>query len=96
MLWEAISLSVAARPPRVGSRSTWTCGAAERTASTISFNGAQSLSTVVPKLMPSRKERMAVPWSPMVPEMSTASPGRAARPEIVPSEIFSPMPEIAM
>ena len=41
------------------------------------FSGAVSLSSTVSNSIPSRTDMMAMPWSPIVPETTIWSPGRA-------------------
>ncbi len=82
----AISFSVVARPPRVGSRMAWIRVLASIISATRPFSGAQSLSSCVEKPRPSRWLSTAMPWSPIVPLRMTLSPGRAFAPEMsVPS-----------
>ena len=79
--WLAISFSVVARPPRVGSRSTRTApGAAASRLATRVCSAAVSLSMVVSNASDSRCDSTATPWSPMVPDSRITSPTRALRP----------------
>ena len=68
------SLSVLANPPLVGSFIA-TIPPAFRPWAIILFSGATSLWTSLSNPYPSRKERRAMPWSPMYPETMMASPG---------------------
>ena len=74
----AISLSVAATPPRVGSRSTCTSAPVSSMAATSPCSGAVSLATVVPNSSPSRQLITATPCTPMSPLTMTTSPTRGA------------------
>ena len=67
----AISLSVVAAPPRVGSRRQWMksgplADGVASMAATRPFSEAQSLSIAPSNSRPSRCDMMAMPWSPMV------------------------------
>jgi len=53
----------------------WTFAA--RTADASSVTGATSLSRAVSNEIPSRTDITAMPWSPIVPDRTTWSPGRA-------------------
>ena len=74
----ANSLSALDNPPRVGSRMARIAGQTCDIASVRSFNEAVSLSSTVSNSIPSRTDMIAMPWSPIVPETSTRSPGLAA------------------
>ena len=71
----AISLSAAASPPRVGSRSTCRSGVTASMASTRPPSAAQSLSISTPNSRPSRTLMTATPCRPMSPLTITTSPG---------------------
>jgi hypothetical protein len=76
--WRAISLSVVARPPRVGSRSTQQRGVGQRLqhGRTRVCRAALSETMAVSNSSDSRSDITATPCSPSVPETSTASPAR--------------------
>jgi hypothetical protein len=94
--WRAISFSVAARPPRVGSRSTAIPGTAVTISATSPCRAALSERISVSKARFSRRERMAMPWSPMLPERRMAWPGRARWAEISTPSGTTPIPVVVM
>ncbi len=69
-----ISFSALATPPRVGSLNTWIPGLSRKTSSIMSLSARVSLLIFDSKASSSRSDIMAIPWSPMVPLMITASP----------------------
>ena len=94
--WLAISLSVVARPPRVGSRNARIPGTAVTIAATRPCKAAVSDRKSVPKASDSRSDITAMPWSPMVPETMMRSPGRARSPEICRPCATTPTPVVVM
>ena len=94
--WLAISLSVAPRPPRVGSRSTWMSCTASSMAATRVCKDRVSDRSEVPKRRPSRTDITATPWSPIVPETRIASPGRASEPLMCTPGRVTPTPVVLM
>ena len=92
----AISLSEAARPPRVGSRSTWTSAPVASIAATRPCSGAVSLSTAVPNSSPSRQLITATPWTPRSPLTRTTSPGHARAGWMSTPCCSSPIPAVLM
>ena len=75
----ASSFKVLDTPPRVGSRMARIPGQASSIALARPFKGAVSLSSTVSNSIPSRTDMMAMPWSPIVPDTTIWSPGRAAQ-----------------
>src|ERR1041385_2321739 len=73
-LFDAISWSALATPPRVGSFMALT-GPAASAASTRRLSGATSESSSTPNSSSWRFAMSAMPWSPMVPVSRIASPG---------------------
>ena len=94
--WRAISLSVVASPPRVGSRRAWMSGTASTMRATRSCRAAVSDWMLVSKPRLSRLDMMATPWSPSVPETRMASPGRARSPEMFTPAGTTPTPVVVM
>jgi hypothetical protein len=94
----AISLSVVARPPRVGSRSTRTApsGTAASRRCTSSWSGALSETMAVPNSIDARCDNTATPCSPMLPDSSTTSPARAFAPPISRARGATPTPVVVM
>ena len=72
----ASSLQTVPTPPRVGSRSQRVDGAASSRASTSSPSGAVSERMSASRARSPRASITAMPWSAIVPETSTTSPGR--------------------
>jgi hypothetical protein len=94
--WRAISFSVAARPPRVGSRRQWMSGTASIIAPISSCSAAESDTMLVLKLRFSRSDMIATPWSPRQPLTRMRSPGRARSPEISIPSGTTPTPVVVM
>ncbi len=74
----ASSLQTVPTPPRVGSRSHRVAGAAASSASTMPLTDAVSEEMSASMARSPRASMTAIPWSPMVPEMISRSPGRTA------------------
>jgi hypothetical protein len=93
----ATSLRMVATPPRVASRSPRTASpVASSRCSTSPFNGAVSLSRSDSMSSSPRASMMVAPWSPIAPETSTASPGRAVAMPSVPGCSSTPTPVVVM
>src|SRR5664279_2029465 len=92
----AISLSVAATPPRVGSRNTWMSAPVAIMACTRPDSGAQSVSTVVPNSRPSRQLMIATPCRPIGPLMITTSPTAARVGRMSTPSWMTPTPAVLM
>jgi len=92
----AISLRAVATPPRVGSLKTWIWSETDMISLTRLFNGAVSLFRLVLKPSSPRASRTAMPWSPIVPEMMTRSPGLASAPPMIRAGFNIPTPVVDM
>src|SRR5664280_2625974 len=89
----AISWSVDATPPRVGSRITWTFSPRPpRRSATRPLRAAVSLASVVSKRRPSRSDMIAIPCTAISPLTRTTSPGRARFGEITMPGATRPTP----
>ena len=91
----AISLSVVATPPRVGSRRQWIAIRVKQVGDQ-GMERAVSLSIVLSNSKFSRCDMIAMPWSPMVPLKRILSPGRARSAEIRTELSTMPNPVVVM
>ena len=92
----ASSLRALDSPPRVGSRMARIVPQASSMTRHSPCSGAQSLRNSVSKSSPSRTLITAMPWSPSVPDSTTASPGRADEIESLRPAGIRPIPVVVM
>ena len=90
----AISLSADERPPRVGSRRTWTPGSTASIAATSPLSACVSEAISTSNSRPSRTLMIATPWRPIGPDRMTASPGRARSADGATPSGTSPIPAV--
>ncbi len=92
----ASSLRMVATPPRVASRSPRTSPVSSSSRSTRPFSGAVSELRSDSMSSSPRASMMVAPWSPIGPDTSTASPGRARPMPRSPGRSTRPTPVVVM